>query len=263
MTDSDNIAWIDVESSDLNPWRGGRLLEVACVITDRDLNILDEAGYSAIVKYTLGDTRLMMQKANPFVREMHEKTGLWAAAAQRGAKSILTIDKELARYLASFNANRSRMPLAGNSVRLDLNYVEAYLPLSYQQLDYRVIDVSSIREIATRWYGEHAPPYEKDPSGWHTADADIRESIKELAYYRGLIFRGRSELIPECQACYEVEGHKPGCPAASRPSSITCPTCKRTSHNPNDVEQGYCGFCHRLTSQPLAQRVSETEGSKS
>lgn len=190
-----NIAWIDVETSDLNPWRGARLLEIACVVTDGDLNILDEDGYSAVVKYTLGDTRLMMQKANPFVREMHEKTGLWAAASQRGAKSITTIDKELARYLAQFNANRSRLPLAGNSVRLDLNVVEAFLPMTYQQLDYRVIDVSSVREIADRWYA--TPHYEKDPAGWHTADADIRESIKELRYYREHVFRAVSETRPD------------------------------------------------------------------
>lgn len=178
-----NIVWADVETDGLKT-RGGHLLEVAVLVTDPELNILDEDGYEAVVKYPEGTVRLMREAANPFVREMHDKTGLWVECTRKTAKPLAEIDAGLSKYLREFG-RANTMPLAGNSVRLDFNFIEEFLPKTYGHLDYHMIDVSSVAGLAHRWYPDLLRP-EKESD--HTAMVDIRESIKELRYYREHVF---------------------------------------------------------------------------
>lgn len=179
-----NIVWADVETDGLKT-RGGHLLEVAVLVTDPELNILDEDGYEAVVKHTEGTVRLMREAANPFVREMHDKTGLWVECTRKTAKPLTEIDAQLFKYLHKFGRPRT-MPLAGNSVRLDFNFIEEFLPKTYGHLDYHMIDVSSVAGLAHRWYPDLPRPEKKSD---HTAMVDIRESIKELRYYREHVFQ--------------------------------------------------------------------------
>lgn len=186
-----NIAWMDVETDGLKT-RGGHLLEIACLVTDAELNILDETGYEAVVHYAEPTARLIRERADPFVQQMHDKTGLWVELSRRGkggAKPLTEIDAELFKYLRQFGRTRT-MPLGGNSVRLDFNFVEEFLPKTYGHLDYHMIDVSTVAGLAHRWY----PDTERiQKHSDHTAMVDIRESIRELAYYRERVFKPVSE----------------------------------------------------------------------
>jgi len=176
-----NITWIDVETTGLNAHEH-RLLEVACLVTDENLNILDQRGYQAVVHHSEEEFGLAVLAANEYVSDMHMKTGLWERLPH--GKPLGKIDSELSAYVAQFSKPRTS-PVGGNSVRLDMNFMDAYLPLTAGHLDYHMRDVSTIAGLASDWFG--APWFEKASD--HTAMTDIQESIRELKHYRELIFK--------------------------------------------------------------------------
>lgn len=178
------IAWIDVETSGLDA-RKNRLLEIACIVTDDELNMVDEVGFHAIVHYTAVEVAQIYCETVPFVQEMHTKTGLWQKLAT-GTK-LARIDVNLEDYLEYHGALNSRV--GGNSVRLDMNFMDRHLPESAQALSYQMCDVTTVAKLAQSWFG--TPPFVK--VGAHTAMGDIRESIAELRYYRQQAFRAVSE----------------------------------------------------------------------
>jgi len=173
-------AWIDVETTGLDA-EGKHLLEVACIVTDADLNILHSNGFQAVVRYSVQEVVGLMLEANDYVVEMHTKTGLWDRLTS--GKPAEEVDASLRNYLASFSPART-MPVAGNSVRLDMNFIDKHLPLTSAHLDYHMRDVSSIAGMASDWYD--LPWFDKASD--HTAMTDIRESIRELRHYRRAIF---------------------------------------------------------------------------
>ena len=182
----DVIAWVDVETTGLNPWEGESLLEVACLVTDTELNLLDEGGFEASVLYSADEVEGMKERAVPFVREMHEKNGLWDQIAFGGESLTLReLDASLLEYVRGFAPEARTARLGGNSVRLDLNFLEKYLPETYAHLHYRFIDVTSVSTLVN-WWGD-VPKFKK--RGAHTAMSDIRESIDELRYMREQGFR--------------------------------------------------------------------------
>ena len=170
------ITWVDMETNGLDPHENV-LLEVACLVTDNDLNILDDDGYQAVVRYTDQQAMRAYQAAVPFVREMHTKTGLWKKLTH--GTYLYRIDEELHDYVARFSEPRTS-PVGGNSLRLDMNFMDRYLPLTAAHLDYHMRDVSTVAGLAKDWYG--LPPFKKVSD--HTAMTDIRECVKELRYYR-------------------------------------------------------------------------------
>jgi len=175
------ITWIDVETTGLSAQRNS-LLEIACLVTDGDLNVLDESGYQAVVHHTYGQAQTAFAEANGYVQHMHAKTGLWGRLTSGTALSL--IDTQLHRYVRQFSEAKTS-PVGGNSVRLDMNFMDANLPLVAGHLDYHMIDVSTVSNLASIWYGE--PWFEKASD--HTAMTDIRESIKELKHYRKAAFK--------------------------------------------------------------------------
>lgn len=180
------ITFVDVETNGLDPNKN-RLLEVACLVTDDDLNILDAGGFQRVVRYTAPEVTRLVADASSFVREMHAKTGLWSKL--ENGTPIGTVDRELAVYIAQFSAPRTS-PVGGNSVRLDMNFMDAYLPRVSHHLDYHMRDVSSIAGFATEWLG--IPWFDKASD--HTAMTDVRECIRELKYYRkALLEAGRRQ----------------------------------------------------------------------
>lgn len=174
------IIWGDVETTGLVGHQEN-LLEVAFLVTDLDLNLLDEGGYESTILYTPEESAAMRAAADPFVQDMHDTSGLWAKVTDpEWAKPKAQVDAEALAYIQSFVPEKRTARLGGNSVRLDLNFLEEHLPGTYGHLHYRMADVSSLCGFAQWWGG--VPLFEKARA--HTAMADIKESIAELRYLR-------------------------------------------------------------------------------
>ena len=169
------------------------IVEVATLVTDDDLTILAE-GPDLVVATPPGRLDAM----DDFVRAMHTKSGLLADIAS----STITLEQAGAATLEFIRAHvpaPRTVPLAGNSIGTDRRFLAAQLPEVEEYLHYRSVDVSTVKELARRWYPESmkgAPV----KAGGHRAMDDIRESVAELAYYRSAIFR-------------EPAGAEPGGPA--------------------------------------------------
>ncbi len=156
------------------------LVEIAVVITDYDLNIIDP-GLDIVIKPN--DSALA--NMGDFVREMHTTSGLITEIPN--GVSAAEAEFEVLEYVLKFIPAEQKAPLAGNSIGTDRAFLTRYMPRLDNQLHYRNVDVSSIKELARRWYPRvyfNAPT--KD--GGHRALADILESIRELAYYRQTVF---------------------------------------------------------------------------
>jgi oligoribonuclease len=156
------------------------LVEIAVVITDYDLNIIDP-GLDIVIKPN--DSALA--NMGDFVREMHTSSGLITEIPN--GVSAAEAEFEVLEYVLKFIPAEQKAPLAGNSIGTDRAFLTRYMPRLDNQLHYRNVDVSSIKELARRWYPRvyfNAPI--KD--GGHRALADILESIRELAYYRQTVF---------------------------------------------------------------------------
>jgi oligoribonuclease len=177
------IAWIDVETTGLNP-QGAKLLEVACLVTDTEFNLLDEHGYHAILQYDAREVDSMIAQADRYVVEMHHKTDLWAQLPY--GKPHEVVEAELLSYIRQYAPEARQALVGGNSITLDRNFLEVYLPDVYNHLYYRSIDVSTLALLAQWRYGEGVK-YKKTYQ--HAALADIRESIAEAKFLTELVMK--------------------------------------------------------------------------
>ncbi|MCL1870313.1 MAG: oligoribonuclease [Promicromonosporaceae bacterium] len=176
---SDRIVWIDCEMTGLDT-RGDALVEVAAVVTDSELTVLGD-GVDVIVK----PPAEALEGMGDFVRDMHTRSGLLDELA--GGLTLAEAEKQVLEYVRQWVPEPGKAPLAGNSVGTDKMFLDRDMPELVGHLHYRIIDVSSIKELARRWYPRvwFAAP-KKD--GGHRALADILESIDELRYYREALF---------------------------------------------------------------------------
>jgi len=171
--------WIDCEMTGLD-LRADALIEVAALVTDYELNQLGEG-----VDLVIAPPPEALAQMDPYVRDMHTSSGLLDALA-----SGTTLDQAQAavlEYVRAWVPEPGKAPLGGNTVATDRGFLARDLPELEAHLHYRIIDVSSIKELARRWYPRayfNAPK----KNGGHRALADIRESIAELRYYRETIF---------------------------------------------------------------------------
>ncbi|NCT91610.1 oligoribonuclease [Cellulomonas sp. APG4] len=172
---NDKIVWIDCEMTGLDLSRDA-LVEVAAVVTDSELNVLGE-GVDVVVTPPVE----ALEQMDPFVRDMHTSSGLLEALP--GGLTLAEAQERVLAYLREHVPDAGKAPLAGNSVGTDKAFLEKEMPELVGHLHYRVIDVSSIKELARRWYPRI---YFSSPekNGGHRALADILESIDELRYYR-------------------------------------------------------------------------------
>lgn len=155
------------------------IVEIAVIVTDSELNILDE-GLQLVIKPT--DSAL--SNMGEFVTKMHEKSGLLPLLA--AGITLAEADEIVLGYVKKFIPSERSAPLCGNSIGTDRMFVNRQLPLFDAHLHYRNIDVSSIKELSRRWYHD---AYQNQPKkgGGHRALADILESITELRYYRAAV----------------------------------------------------------------------------
>ncbi|MEV7972893.1 oligoribonuclease [Cellulomonas sp. NPDC089187] len=175
---ADRIVWIDCEMTGLDSVNDA-LVEVAAVVTDSELNVLGEGADVVIAPPAEALTGM-----GDFVRTMHTTSGLLTALAD--GTTLADAEQHVLDYIRTWVPEPGKAPLAGNSVGTDKVFLERDMPTLMEHLHYRVIDVSSIKELARRWYPR---VYFNSPkkNGGHRALADILESIDELRYYRAAL----------------------------------------------------------------------------
>lgn len=176
---TDRLVWIDCEMTGLDLARDA-LIEVACVVTDANLTELDD-GIDVIIK----PPPQALEQMPDLVREMHTTSGLLDVLD--GGDTLASAQDQVLGYIRERVPEARKVPLCGNSIATDRAFITRDLPAIDSYLHYRMIDVSSIKELARRWYPR---AYFASPakSGGHRALADIRESIAELRYYREAVF---------------------------------------------------------------------------
>jgi oligoribonuclease len=177
---TDALVWIDCEMTGLD-LRRDALIEVAVVVTDAELNLLDDG--MDIVIHASDEILAAME---PVVRDMHASSGL-TELVRASSVTLAEAEKAVLDYVISHVPQSSTAPLCGNSIATDRSFIARDMPALDAHLHYRMVDVSSIKELARRWYPR---VYWAQPAKGlaHRALADIRESVHELAYYRRTLF---------------------------------------------------------------------------
>ncbi len=182
---SERIVWIDCEMTGLSLERDA-LIEVAALVTDYELNQLDE-GIDIVIR----PPEAALTQMNDFVRDMHTTSGLLDVLAE--GTTLAEAEEAVLAHITKYVPDAGKAPLGGNSVATDRAFLVRDMPALEGHLHYRMIDVSSIKELSRRWYPRayFASP---DKNGGHRALADITESIAELRYYREAVFRPQPGL---------------------------------------------------------------------
>lgn len=196
---SERIVWIDCEMTGLS-LEHDALIEVAALITDYELNQLDD-GIDIIVR----PPEAALTQMNDFVRDMHTTSGLLDVLAD--GTTLQEAEEAVLAHIKEFVPDAAKAPLGGNSVATDRAFLARDMPSLEGHLHYRMIDVSSIKELSRRWY-PRAYFSSPDKNGGHRALADITESIAELRYYREAVFRPQPGLesaeLKQIAAKYQV-----------------------------------------------------------
>jgi oligoribonuclease len=176
---NDRLVWIDCEMTGLDIEQDA-LIEIACVVTDGELTLLD-GGIDLIIK----PPAEAVDQMSDVVREMHTKSGLLADLS--GGMALDEAQDAVLAYVKHHVPEAKKAPLCGNSIATDRWFIARDMPVLDNWLHYRMIDVSSVKELARRWYPR---AYFASPAkhGGHRALADITESVQELRYYREAVF---------------------------------------------------------------------------
>jgi len=177
---NDRLVWIDCEMTGLDVGKD-TLLEIAALVTDGELRVLGDG-----VDVVIHADDAALDSMIDVVREMHAKSGLTEAARQ-STISLAEAQEQVLTYIRKWVPEPRTAPLAGNSVATDRAFITRYMADLDGYLHYRIVDVSSIKELCRRWYPRAY--YAQPAKGLaHRALADISESIRELAYYRRTVF---------------------------------------------------------------------------
>lgn len=158
-----------------------KLIEVAALVTDPDLNVLGDG-----VDVVIHADEAALEGMPEIVQTMHAKSGL-TEEVRRSAVTLAEAEDLVLEYIRTFVKDPRTAPLCGNSIATDRGFIARDMPRLDAHLHYRMIDVSSIKELCRRWYPRVY--FGQPPKGLaHRALADIRESIRELEYYRRTVF---------------------------------------------------------------------------
>ena len=176
----DELVWIDCEMTGLD-LASDRLIEIAALVTDADLNVLGE-GVDVVIHTDDAALGNMVE----VVAQMHKRSGL-IEEVRASTVDLATAEELVMDYIRNHVKNAKTAPLAGNSIATDRGFIARDMPALDDYLHYRMIDVSSIKELCRRWFPRIY--YGQPEKGLaHRALADIQESIKELRYYRRTAF---------------------------------------------------------------------------
>jgi len=177
---TDRLVWIDCEMTGLDLQRDA-LIEVAVLVTDAELNLLDDG-----IDVVIHASDSVLDSMLPIVRDMHASSGLTELVRQ-STTTLGQAERAVLDYVKSHVPETSSAPLCGNSIATDRGFLARDMPALDEHLHYRMIDVSSLKELARRWYPR---VYWAQPAKGlaHRALADIHESVHELAYYRRTLF---------------------------------------------------------------------------
>jgi len=178
MTDTLNLVWMDLEMTGLEP-ETDTILEIATIITDSELNTVAEGPALAIHQ-----PDAVLDAMDHWCRKHHGKSGL-TRRVRVSTVSMADAERQTLDFIRLHTPERTS-PLCGNSIHQDRRFLVRYMPQLEAWMHYRNIDVSTVKELARRWYPDMEPPAKR---GMHLAMDDIRESIAELHYYRERIFR--------------------------------------------------------------------------
>ncbi|MDT0443236.1 MULTISPECIES: oligoribonuclease [unclassified Streptomyces] len=176
---NDRMVWIDCEMTGLS-LADDALVEVAALVTDSELNVLGD-GVDVVIRPPAAALESMPE----VVRAMHTASGLLDELA--AGTTLAEAEERVLDYIRAHAPEAGKTPLCGNSIGTDRGFLARDMPRLESHLHYRVIDVSSVKELARRWY-PRAYFNSPEKSGNHRALADIRESIAELRYYRQAVF---------------------------------------------------------------------------
>lgn len=193
------MVWADCEMTGLD-LSGDALVEVAALVTDGELNVLGE-GVDVIIK----PSDEALERMGDFVRDMHTSSGLLEQLAT--GLTMAEAEERVLAYVREFVPDPRKAPLAGNTIGTDRAFLARDMPTFEAHVHYRNVDVSSIKELARRWFPR---AYYSSPakSGNHRALADVQESIEELRYYRDAVFVPRPG--PDSATAKEVASRHAG-----------------------------------------------------
>jgi oligoribonuclease len=182
MQRNDLLVWMDLEMTSLKNVLTDRIIEIAVVLTDSDLNVVAE-GPDIVIH---ADQALF--DLDPFVRALHEPSGMLAASLASGVEGP-DAEREVLAFLEKYVAKQSS-PLCGNSIHTDRHFLRVQMPTLENYLFYRCIDVSTLKELAKRWAPEVYQEAERRKAHKvHRAKNDILQSIDELRFYREKLLR--------------------------------------------------------------------------
>lgn len=173
-----HLVWLDLEMTGLDP-NVHTIVEIATIITDGHLNVLEEGPVLAIHQ-----DEATLNNMEKWSRNTHTKSGL-LQRIKDSKVSLADAEAETLRFVKRY-CSEKKSPLCGNSIGHDRRFLERYMPTFFEYLHYRNIDVSTIKELIKRWYPKGPPAPVK--AGSHLALNDIRESIAELQFYRDTYF---------------------------------------------------------------------------
>jgi oligoribonuclease len=183
-TNDDNLIWIDLEMTGLDP-DTDTIIEIATLVTDKDLNLLAEGPELAI-----GLPLARLEAMDDWNRNQHTKSGLWKRVLD-SSTSVATAEALTVEFLSLW-VGAKKSPICGNSICQDRRFLYRGMPRLERYFHYRNLDVSTVKELAKRWAPDVAKGLIKDSA--HTALSDIRDSIAELRYYRQFMGRLGGEL---------------------------------------------------------------------
>ena len=176
---STNLVWIDLETTGLEP-ESCVILEIATLITDKDLNVIAE-GPNLVIR----QPEEALKSMDAWAKKQHEASGLLGEVRRSGV-SLVQAEEETLAFLREHTPPRA-CPLCGSSICLDRRFLVRYMPRVSAHLSYRHVDVSSLKELVARWFPEKA--LKRRQTSPHRALPDILSSLEELRYYREHVFR--------------------------------------------------------------------------
>lgn len=168
---------MDLEMTGLDP-KVCTILEIGAIVTDGELNVIAEGPFIAI-----RHSERILKSMEPWSRDHHERSGL-TESCHRSKISLKKAEQQVLDFIKTHCFPKTAL-LCGNTIWQDRRFLMKYMPKIESYLHYRMIDVSSVKELVDRWYGHKMP---RTKNNTHRVEADIRESIEELRYYREKVF---------------------------------------------------------------------------